>query len=153
MTACRIISWAAHASCFLQLADLLHIGSVIQIIINYGGFCTCHKESETKISILPLPLFISAFQKSPVYFFLLIFHILFKETEVAGFCACVLTQLFLFKVTSLAHPMLTFYQIKSLCATVLWTAVQRALERRCSINYCCRGSREAQTGQFVSALC
>lgn len=82
--------------CFLQLADLLYIGSVTQIIMNYGVFCTCHKESETKISILPLSLLISAFQKSPVCFFLLIFHILFKETEVAGFCACVLIQLSFF---------------------------------------------------------
>lgn len=82
--------------CFLQLADLLYIGSVIQIVMNYRVFCTCHKESETKISKLPLSLLISAFQKSPVYFFLLIFHILFKEPVVAGFCACVLTQLSFF---------------------------------------------------------
>lgn len=77
--------------CFLLLANLLYIGSVIPIIMNYEGFCTCHKESD-KISVLPLSLFISPFQKSPVYYFLLIFHILFEKTELTGVCARALTK-------------------------------------------------------------
>jgi len=57
--------------------------------MNYGFFCTSHKESETKVTLLPLSLFISAFQKSPVHFCHLLSHILFKQTEATGFCVSV----------------------------------------------------------------
>lgn len=53
-------------------------------------------KNQTKISTLPLSFFVSAFQKSSVYSLLLVFHILPEETEAAGVCACVLTQLSFF---------------------------------------------------------
>lgn len=157
-TACRIISWAAHVYCFLQsvfhFIRILYFGSVIQIIMNYGVFCTSHKESETKISTLPLSLFISAFQESPVYFFLLIFHILFKETEVSGFCVHALTHLSFFSNSLLWYTQCShFTRSIFFCATVSWIADKGALERRFGVSCCCRGSREKQTEQFVSALC